>query len=71
MAKIICTQCKKEIDDTKKKCPNCGAVMIHQGNDIPFATFLGFLLIRGKQISFKEHNGQFLKYSALGKRLLL
>ena len=24
MAKIICTQCKKEIDDTKKKCPNCG-----------------------------------------------
>ncbi|MBR6133130.1 MAG: PolC-type DNA polymerase III [Bacilli bacterium] len=25
-----------------KKCPECGADMIHQGNDMPFATFLGF-----------------------------
>lgn len=25
-----------------KKCPECGAEMVHQGNDMPFATFLGF-----------------------------
>ena len=25
-----------------KKCPECGADMIHEGNDMPFATFLGF-----------------------------
>lgn len=24
MAKIICNECKKEIDDTTKQCPNCG-----------------------------------------------
>lgn len=29
-------------DLPKKVCPECGEVMIHQGNDMPFATFLGF-----------------------------
>ena len=29
-------------DLPNKKCPECGELMIHQGNDMPFATFLGF-----------------------------
>ena len=29
-------------DLPRKKCPECGEIMIHQGNDMPFATFLGF-----------------------------
>ena len=29
-------------DLPEKKCPECGEIMIHQGNDMPFATFLGF-----------------------------
>lgn len=29
-------------DLPERKCPKCGAKMIHQGNDMPFATFLGF-----------------------------
>ena len=29
-------------DLPKKDCPECGSEMIHQGNDMPFATFLGF-----------------------------
>ena len=29
-------------DLPNKKCPECGEIMVHQGNDMPFATFLGF-----------------------------
>lgn len=29
-------------DLPERKCPKCGATFIHQGNDMPFATFLGF-----------------------------
>jgi len=29
-------------DLPERECPKCGETMIHQGNDMPFATFLGF-----------------------------
>ncbi len=29
-------------DLPERDCPKCGAKMVHEGNDMPFATFLGF-----------------------------